>query len=66
MSELNWLRPVRPGDALHVAVEIQEISESESEPGRDVIRFLTATMAGDGQTVATMIGTVLVPRRPPA
>jgi acyl dehydratase len=63
IENLTWLRPVRPGDALHVVVEVSELRPSNSRPDRGVIRFLTTTVNQHGQSVATMFGTVLVPRR---
>ena len=67
VENLTWLRPVRPGDTLHVVVEVKELRPSNSRPDRGVVRFLTTTVNQHGQTVETMLGTVLVPRRvPPA
>ncbi len=63
IEALNWLRPVRPGDELQVVVEVKEMRPSGSRPDRGVIRFLTTTLNQSGQTVQTMLGTVLVPRR---
>jgi acyl dehydratase len=63
IENLTWLRPVRPGDALHVVVEVSELRPSNSRPDRGVIRFLTTTVNQHGQPVETMLGTVLVPRR---
>jgi len=62
IEKLNWTRPVRPGDLLHVEVEVTEMRPSASRPERGVIRFLTTTINQHGQTVQTMLGTVLVPR----
>ena len=64
IEKLEWTRPVRPGDTLHVVVEVQEMRPSASRPTRGLIRFLTTTVNQDGQVVQTMIGTVFVPRRP--
>ena len=63
IQNLTWLRPVRPGDALHVVVEVSELRPSNSRPDRGVVRFLTTTVNQHGQPVETMLGTVLVPRR---
>ena len=59
---LNWVRPVRPGDILHVDVEVQAMRPSNSRSDRGLITFLTTTINQDGQTVQTMVGKVLVPR----
>ena len=63
IEQLNWLRPVRPGDELHVEVEVKEMRPSNSRPDRGVVRFLTTTVNQAGQTVQSMLGTVLVPRQ---
>ena len=34
MDEIRWLKPVRPGDTLHVRVEVLEVKESRSKPDR--------------------------------
>lgn len=65
IDNLTWLRPVRPGDALHVVVEVKELRPSNSRPDRGLIRFLTTTVNQHGQPVESMLGTVLVPRRAP-
>jgi len=61
--ELNWLRPVRPGDSLHVTVEVTEMRPSKSRPDRGLITFLTTTINQDGEKVQTMLGVVITPRR---
>ncbi len=63
VEQLTWTRPVRPGDALHVVVEVKEMRPSASRPTRGLVRFLTTTINQDGQIVQTMIGTVFVPRK---
>ncbi len=65
VDKLTWLRPVRPGDALHVVVEVKEVRPSASRPNRGLVTFLTTTLNQHGDPVETMLGTVIVPRRPP-
>lgn len=65
IDKLSWLRPVRPGDALHVVVEVTEKRESRSRPDKGLVTFLTTTVNQDGDKVESMIGTVMVPRRNP-
>ncbi len=66
IEKLAWPRPVRPGDALHVVLEVKEMRPSRSRPDRGIITFLTTTLNQDGATVQTMTGVVLTPRRPEA
>ncbi len=63
VEKLSWVRPVRPGDTLHVEVEVKEARVSASRPGRGLVTFLTTTLNQNGETVQTMLGTVFVPRR---
>jgi acyl dehydratase len=65
VEKLAWVRPVLPGDELHVVVEVQEMRPSKSRPDRGVMTFLTTTLNQRNETVETMVGTVLVPRRLP-
>ena len=64
IEKLDWSRPVRPGDRLHVVVEIEAMRPSASKPTRGILRLKTTTINQEGQTVQSMIGTVFVPRRP--
>lgn len=51
--ELSWPRPVRPGDALSIEVEILDIRPS-SKPGRAVATLKTTTTNQDGEIVQVM------------
>lgn len=51
--ELSWPRPVRPGDALSVEVEILDIRPS-SKPGRVVTTLRTTTTNQNGEIVQVM------------
>ena len=63
MSQLSWVRPVRPGDQLHVTVEVREMRPSRSRPDRGLVTFMTTTFNQSDQPVQTMLGAVMVPRR---
>ena len=63
VEKLSWLRTVRPGDMLHVVAEVHAMRPSNSRPDRGIITFLTTTVNQDGETVETMLGTVITPRR---
>ncbi|MGO1118397.1 MaoC family dehydratase [Rhodovibrionaceae bacterium A322] len=49
LDELRWLKPVRPGDTLHVVVEVLELRASRSKPDRGiaVLAYETRTQSGD-------------------
>ena len=63
LEELRWLRPVRPGDTLHVEVEVLEVRPSRSHPDRGIVRFRNTTRNQTGEIVQTMVTALYVPRR---
>ena len=66
LEELHWLRPVRPGDTLHVEVEVLEVRPSRSHPDRGIARFRNTTRNQAGEIVLTMVTALYVPRRGPS
>jgi acyl dehydratase len=65
LEELHWLRPVRPGDTLHVEVEVLEVRPSRSHPDRGIVRFRNTTRNQASEIVLTMVSALYVPRHPP-
>jgi len=63
-EELRWPRPVRPGDELHVQVEVLEVRASESRPGQGLIKVRITALNQNNEAVQVMIGNLFVPRRP--
>ena len=63
-GELIWSRPVRPGDALRVEIEVIETRPSRSRPGQGVVKVRVTTLNQHGETVQTFSPTLLVDRRP--
>ncbi|WP_431304558.1 MaoC/PaaZ C-terminal domain-containing protein [Sediminicoccus sp. BL-A-41-H5] len=63
-GELQWPRPVRPGDELRVEIEMLEVTPSRSRPDRGsaVVRITTLNQAGEAVQVFTP--RMVVPRRP--
>ena len=64
IDELRWLKPVYPGDTLHVRGEIIEKTPSRSRPGMGSFRTRTTVTNQDDVSVLTMISIVLIRRRP--
>jgi acyl dehydratase len=64
VDELRWPKAVRPGDELHIECEVIEATPSRSRPNRGTIRIRTVTLNSAGETVQSMMATLLVPRRP--
>jgi acyl dehydratase len=64
IDELRWLKPVYPGDILHVRGEIVEKTPSRSRPEIGSFRTRTTVTNQDGVAVMTMVSIVLIRRRP--
>jgi acyl dehydratase len=63
-GELNWPRPTRPGDTLHVETEVLEITPSRSRPDRGTAVVRCTTLNQHGEPVQTFTPKLVVPRRP--
>jgi acyl dehydratase len=51
IDELRWIRPVRPGDRLHVRVTVTEARLSRSKPDRGLVRSLVEVLNQAGDVV---------------
>ncbi len=60
LDELRWLRPVRPGDTLHVVAKVLEAKRSTSKPDRGVVKMSYTTLNQNGEAVMTLIGNQLL------
>jgi acyl dehydratase len=60
LDELRWLRPVRPGDTLHVVAKVLETKRSTSKPDRGVVRIAYTTLNQNGEAVMTVVGNQLL------
>src|SRR5215469_15580184 len=63
VDELRWPNAVRPGDVLTVETEILDLRPSRSKPGYGIIRLRNVTRKEHGETVQTMLGGAMLPRR---
>jgi len=63
-GELNWRRPVRPGDALRIEIEILETRQSRSRPRQGVVTVRVTTLNQHGDVVQTFTPNLFVDRRP--
>jgi len=66
IDELRWLKPVYPGDTLHVRGEILEKTPSRSKPDIGSFRTRTTVTNQDNVPVMTFVSIVLIRRRPAA
>jgi acyl dehydratase len=64
VDELRWIKPVYPGDTLHVRGKLLEKRESRSRPEMGSIRTLTTVTNQDEVPVMTFTSIVLIGRRP--
>ena len=63
-GEIRWPQPTRPGDVLTVTSTIQAIHPSRSRPDRGMVRVRSETRNQRGDTVQTLVSTVIAFRRP--
>jgi acyl dehydratase len=66
IDELRWLKPVYPGDTLHVRGIILEKTPSRSKPDLGSFRTRTVVTNQDDVPVLTFTSIVLIRRRPAA
>ncbi|HEY6661495.1 MAG TPA: MaoC family dehydratase [Sphingomicrobium sp.] len=64
VDELRWLKPVYPGDTLHVRGKIVETRASRSKPDIGSFRTETTVTNQDGVPVMRFTSIVLIRRRP--
>jgi acyl dehydratase len=62
-GEINWPKPTRPGDVLHVVSEVEEITPSRSRPDRGMVRVRSETRNQHDEVVQVLIAKLVVPRR---
>jgi acyl dehydratase len=64
VDELRWLKPVFPGDTLHVRSTIVEVRPSRSKPEIGSFRSACTVANQHGEPVLTFTSIVLMRRRP--
>ena len=62
-DEFRWPRPVRPGDELHLEIEVLEVRPSKSRVDQGLIKVRTTTLNQNGEAVQVNVGNLIVPRR---
>lgn len=63
-AEIEWPRPVRPGDTLTVESEVLEVKPSRSRPERGMITVKSQTRNQHGEVVQILTSKMLVWRKP--
>jgi acyl dehydratase len=54
---------VRPGDELHLGIEVLEVRPSKSRPNEELVKVKTTTKNQNGEAVQISVGNLIVPRR---
>jgi acyl dehydratase len=62
-DEFRWPRPVRPGDELHLEIEVLEVRPSRSRPEQGLVKLKTTTLNQKDEPVQVSVGNLVVPRR---
>lgn len=65
VEEVNWLRPIRPGDKLTLRYEVLETRASKSRPEMGIIRVRYEMINAHGECVMTMVTPAMMGRRNP-
>jgi acyl dehydratase len=63
-GEIEWPRPTRPGDTLHVESEIVGIIPSRSKPNQGIVRVRNITLNQNGEPVQIFTAKILAYKRP--
>jgi len=63
-GEIEWPRPTRAGDTLHVESEIVEIIPSRSKPNQAILKVRITTLNQHSEPVQIFTAKLLVPKRP--
>ncbi len=66
VDQLRWVKPVFPGDTLHLRGEVVDVKPSRSKPDRGVITSRYEMKNQKGETVLTMQAKGMYARRPAA
>ena len=64
IDELRWLKPVRPGDTLHVEGEVLEVTPFRSKPDRGMAVIAYTVRNQEGEAVMSYRTMHLLQRRP--
>ncbi|SHH07601.1 MaoC family dehydratase [Pollutimonas bauzanensis] len=62
-GEIEWPRPTRPGDTLHVVSKILDIVPSRSKPDRGMVTLECRTVNQHGDTCQRLVAKLVVMRK---
>jgi acyl dehydratase len=61
-DEFRWLRPVRPGDSLHLESEVVEVRPSKAKPAQGIVKVRITTFNQQNEAVLALLANPVVPR----
>ncbi|SRR5579885_1960538 len=64
VDEIRWLRPLRPGDALHARFMVLETTPSKSRPNMGIVRSRCELFNQDNELIMTLVGIHFLGRKP--
>lgn len=64
VEALEWPRPVRPGDTLHVEAEVVSVRASRTRPTQGMVVVRAVTLNQHGEAVQIFQPKMVVPKRP--
>jgi acyl dehydratase len=62
-GQIEWTTPTRPGDVLHLEIEVAELLPSRSRTDRGVVVLRTRTLNQRDEVVEVLTAKLMVPRR---
>jgi acyl dehydratase len=65
VESMRWVRPVYPGDSLHVVARVESLKAAPQKPN-GLVRLRVWTRNQHGEDVMTLLTTTLVDRRAPS
>lgn len=63
IDQLQWRLPLRPGDAIHIEVEVLAVRVSQSRPDRGILQTRVTTLNQSGAAIQVMVSSCFVPCR---
>jgi acyl dehydratase len=54
LEEVRWLKPLRPGDGIHIVAEVLSLTPSHSKPDRGVVKMRHDTFNQHGELIMTV------------
>ena len=64
-SSLRWPRPTRPGDKIHVEVEIASIMPSKTKSDRGIVSYITQALNQNGDVLLISTTKIVVFKKNP-